>query len=312
MKIAVLGDGNVGRAVFRELQNVSNINEIVLIGRNPERLEAEVSDYLDAIVLRGFTLPHLSYGGYEATKGADILVYCIGSAKVSNDRMEMLKDNCRISDSVFQEVNRYNQDAIIICVTNPVDVITLQIVKSSGRDRTKVIGTGTLLDSARLKRYVSDLLEISSRSIEMHVVGEHGGSSVALISSFRVAGMTLEEYLNSEIGYTGHVDHSKMNAIIRDAGFRIFRGKGYTNYGVAAAVCALVNAIASDMHELFPASVLLDGEYGIDGVAASVPIVVGKNGVESIKRMKMTPDEEDGFYASVEVIRKAGKSMGLC
>lgn len=312
MKVAVLGDGNVGRAVFRELQNVSNINEIVLVGRNPSRLEAEVHDYLDAIVLRGFTLPHLSYGGYEATRDADILVYCIGSAKVTNDRMEMLQDNCQIACSVFEEVCKYNQDSIIICVTNPVDVITMQIAKCSGRDRRKVIGTGTLLDSARLTRFVADFLEISSKSIQMHVVGEHGGSSVALLSSFRVAGMTLDEYLNSETGAEGHIDPDKVNAIIRDAGFRIFRGKGYTNYGVAAAVCALVNTIASDMRELLPASVLLEGEYGVEGVAASVPVVVGKGGVESIKRMKMTPEEDAGFFASVDVIREAAHSVGLC
>jgi L-lactate dehydrogenase len=311
MKVAVIGDGNVGRAVFRELQNVSGVNEIVLVGRKPDRLKAEVDDYLDAVVLRGYDTPRLSYGGYEATEGADILVYCAGSGKVEADRMEVLEGNCRIADSIFQQVNKYNRDGIILCLTNPVDVITMQVARTTGRDRSKVLGTGTLLDSARLTRFISDMLEISPRNTDMFVVGEHGNSSVALISSFRVAGMTLDEYLSSETGFAGHVNSSQLNETIRNAAFRIIKGKGFTNYGVAAAACVLVHAIASDARAVYPATVLLQGEYGLEGVAASVPAVIGAGGVEAIKRVKMTKEEEAGFYASVDIIREAASSVGL-
>lgn len=239
------------------------------------------------------------------------MVYCAGTAKLESDRMEMLEENCRIADSIFSQINEYNRDGIVICLTNPVDVITMQVARTTGRDRSKVFGTGTLLDSARLTRYIANLLEISPSSASMFVLGEHGNSSVALISSFRVAGMTLDEYLSSEVGFAGYVKLEQLNETIRNVAYKIIKGKGYTSYGVASSACALVAAIAGDSRIVYPASVLLQGEYGVDGVAASVPVIVGGNGIEDIKRVKMTEDEEAGFYASVEVIREAASRVGL-
>ena len=134
------------------------------------------------------------------TEGCDVLIYTAGSSKVATDRMEMLTENYTIAKEIFTQVNRYNQNGVIVCVTNPLDVITTVVREVTGRDRKKVIGTGTLLDSARIARYIAELVELSPDSVNMFVVGEHGNSSVPLVSSCRICGKSFEEYFVEEAG----------------------------------------------------------------------------------------------------------------
>ena len=133
MKVAIIGTGNVGKDIFHDLQHVNMIREITLIGRNKSKAEAEIADAKDAAILWEEFGPKLTFGGYEKTEGADIIIYTAGSSKVEADRMEMLHINCVIAEEVFTEINRYNRDAIIICVTNPLDVITMKIQQVTGR-----------------------------------------------------------------------------------------------------------------------------------------------------------------------------------
>ena len=225
--------------------------------------------------------------------------------------MEMLHSNCVIAEEIFTEINRYNKDAIIICVTNPLDVITMKIQQVSGRDPRKVIGTGTLLDSARLVRVVADLLELSDLSIVIWVVGEHGASAVALLSSAFIMGMPLEAYLKSVTNSDTTLNAESLERVIKREGFRIHDAKGYTSTGVSAAACRLVSGIAADSKEILPVSSVLQGEYGVCGVAASVPSIIGKNGIEDIREYMMTEEEREAFLASVDTIREAAKSEGI-
>jgi L-lactate dehydrogenase len=312
MKVAIIGTGNVGKAIFHDLQHVNMIREITLVGRNKKKAEAEVVDAKDAAVLWEEYGPKLDFGGYEKTKGADIIVYTAGTSKIENeDRLEILHSNCTIAEEVFTEINRYNQDAIILCVTNPLDVITMKIQQVSGRPARKVIGTGTLLDTARLVRIVSEFLEISDRQIYIPVVGEHGASAVSLFSSFRIMGMTMDDYLKSVTGTDADLNVKALEDIVKKGGWRIFAGKGYTSTGVSAAVCRIVANIASDGREILPVSSVLQGEYGVHGIATSVLSVVGKNGIEDIHKVMMTDEERDGFLISVDTIRQAAKSAGI-
>ncbi len=311
MKVAIIGTGNVGRAVFHDLQHVNMISEISLIGRNRKKAEAEVVDAKDAAVLWEEYGPRLDFGGYEKTKGADIIVYAAGSSKLETDRMEMLHSNCVIAEKVFTEINRYNRDAIILCVTNPLDVITMKIQQVTGRAPRKVIGSGTLLDTARVVRVVAELLEVSDRQIHIPVVGEHGASAVSLLSSFRIMGMTMDEYLKSITGTDAELNVKALENMFKKGGFRIFDGKGYTSTGVSAAVCRLVANIAADSREILPVSSVLQGEYGVRGVAASVLSIVGRNGIEDIHEVAMTEEERNAFLASVDTIRQAAKTEGI-
>jgi len=311
MKVAIVGAGNVGKAIFHDLQYVNLVREITLTGRRTDPVRAEVMDARDAAVLRGTHGPKLSYGGYEATEGADVIIYAAGSSKAKEDRMELLHDNCVIAEEVFSEIVRYNRSAVIIPVTNPLDVVTMKIQKVTGQDPRKVIGTGTLLESARLIRYVADLLELSDRSIHMSVVGEHGTTAVALMSSVRVMGWSLEEYLRSVTDSNLNLNVGRLNDAFKKHASRIFHGKGYTSTGVSAAACRIVSAIASDSREILPVSTVLQGRYGVRDVAVSVPCVIGRNGVEEIREVSMTPEERAAFIASVETIRRAALSEGI-
>ena len=311
MKVAVIGTGNVGKTVFHDLQNVGMISEITLVARNKEKAQAEVMDARDAAVVREKHGPKLFYGGYEGTKGADIIIYTAGSAKLKEDRMEMLQDNCDIAEEIFTEVNRYNKDAVIICVTNPLDVITMKIQQVTGRSPGKVIGSGTLLESARLVRLVAEFLELSDRSIHMSVVGEHGASAVALLSSVRVMGLSLEDYLKSVTDDRMMLNVMRLNEAFKKEAFRIFYAKGYTSTGVSAAACRIAAAIACDSREILPVSSVLQGQYGVRGVAVSVPSIIGRNGVEEIREVMMTEEEREAFLASVDTVRQAAISMGL-
>ena len=311
MKVAIIGTGDVGKAVFHDLQYVHMIREITLVGRNKSKVQAEVMDARDAAVLREAYSPKLHYGGYEATEGADIIIYAAGSAKIKSDRMEMLHDNCVIAEEVFSEVSRYNRDAVIICVTNPLDVITMKIQQVMGQDPRKVIGSGTLLESARLVRYVAELLELSDRSIHMSVVGEHGASAVALLSSVRIMGLTLEEYLQQVTDECMILNAAQLSKAFKNEPFRIFRGKGYTSTGVSAAACRIAAAIAADSREVLPVSSVLQGEYGVRGVAVSVPSVIGRNGIEDIREYSMTGEEREAFLASADLIRQAAAAEGI-
>lgn len=310
MKAVIIGIGNVGKTIFHDLQHVNMIREITLVGRDISKVKAEVLDAKDAAVLWESYGPKLSYGGYEATEGADIIIYAAGTSKFRSDRMELLHDNCAIAEEIFTQVNRYNREAVIICVTNPLDVITMKIQQVTGRDPRKVIGSGTLLESARLVRFVAELLELSDRSIHMSVVGEHGASAVALLSSVRVMGLTLEEYLQSIADEEASLNADRLNEIFKKMAFQIFYGKGYTSTGVSATACRIAAAIASDSREVFPVSSVLQGEYGVRDVAVSVPSVLGRNGIVDIREWSMTEEERKAFLISADTVRRAAEAAG--
>ena len=255
--------------------------------------------------------PKLSYGGYEAAAGADIIVYTAGSSVVKADRMEMLHDNCVITEQIFSEIKKVNRDAIIICVTNPNDVITMKIHQVMEQDPRRVIGSGTLLETARLVRYVSELLELSDRSVHMSVVGEHGASAVALFSSVRIMGLSLDEYLRSVTDESIHLNAVSLNEIIKKIGFQIHAGKGFTSTGVSGTVCRIVSAIGMDQREILPVSSVLQGEYGIKDVAVSVPSIIGRNGIEEIREVRMTKEEREEFLASAAKIRQVAEAEGI-
>ena len=187
----------------------------------------------------------------------------------------------------------------------------MKIQQVTGQNPHKVIGTGTLLESARLIRYVAELLDLSDKSVQISVVGEHGLSAVGLLSSVRVMGLSLEEYLKTvtDVSLVPNLEIFQ-NAFKREA-YRIFQGKGYTSTGVSSAACRIISSIASDTREVLPVSSVLQGEYGVKGIAVSVPSIIGRNGIEDIHEVMMTEEERDAFMKSVNIIRQAAEPEGL-
>lgn len=305
MKVAVVGNGNVGLATFQALITLPEINEIALVGRNEKKIEGEINDYKDYQALRPFYKCKLSGGGYQLTKDADIIVYTAGSPrKPDQSRLDLIKSNVEVAKEIFTQINQYNQDAIIIVVSNPVDIITTVIKEVTKRPANKVIGTGTLLDSARLRRIVAEFLDISVDSVTFNVIGEHGNSSCMLWSGVSIAGMKLDEFL--KLSSVDHItlDKEKLHDMVTSAGGKIIKEKGYTAYGVAAAVCRVTKAIINNTREIQTVSTVLNGAYDVDGIAISVPCIVGKSGAE-VMMVNIAEDEKKEFDQSVKILKEA-------
>ena len=303
MKVAVIGNGNVGMAAFGELLRMPEIRELVLTGRSVERIRAEVDDYADAQVLHSAPGVKLSGGGYEKTEGADILLYAAGAAqKPGQTRLDLAAENVRITRQIFGEVNRYNREGIVICLSNPVDLITTVVCECTGRPPEKVIGTGTLLDTARLKKYLSNLLDVSSSSVTAYVLGEHGDSSCVIWSATRISGQPVDSFLSSALEDEAHIRRQTMTGMVRGSAGKIIRAKGSTAYGVAAAAGRLVQAIIHDTRDVLTVSVRLDGAYDKKGFAISVPCIVDSRGAHVAAELPMTEEERSAFDASADVV----------
>lgn len=311
MKIAVVGYGHVGMEMFNTLLHMPEVHELVLCGRNREKIEGEVADFKDSLAINSKIMTRISGGGYEMTKGADFIIYTAGPSPtiVNEDRMSIAKESVEVARSISNELNKYNRDAFLIVVSNPVDVLVEAFVHFTGRPRQKVIGTGTLLDTARLKRYLADLLDIHPKNIIAYVLGEHGASSFIVWGRTKVMGMNIDEYLSSQLGENVRLSREKLEEVTRRAGFNIFEKKGSTSVGVAAAVAQIVSAIIHDTHEIVPVSISLDGEYGIRDVALSLPCFIGATGASVISGIKHSDEVHAALMASAAVIRRNSENL---
>lgn len=311
MKVAVIGYGHVGMAVFSSFLMMPEVHELTLVGRNVTRIEGELADYRDCQAINTNIRKKLTGGGYENTVGADIIIYTCGPSIKSAEqtRLDLLKENLDIAREVSAELNKYNRDGIIIVISNPVDIIVQALMEYTNRPRSKVIGTGTLLDTARLRRQAADILGIQPENIVTCVLGEHGGSSCIMWSWSRILGFTLDEFLDAELPEPLRIGREKLLELNRSAGLRIFEQKGSTAYGVAAAAAQISDAIIYDSNEILPVSAYAEGEYGINGIALSLPCLVNANGATIIPSGRITNDELKALQSSANVIKEAGSGL---
>lgn len=308
MKVAVIGYGKVGMAVFSALTYMHEIDELVLVGRNKTKIQGELTDYLDCMAINMDSDMKISGGGYEKTAGADIIIYTVGPAvkDPSQGRLELKNESIKVAREVADELNKYNKDAIIIAISNPVDLIAYSLTEFTGRPREKVIGTGTLLDSARLCRIIAEIFDVNIRDVSGYVLGEHGASACIAWSSVKVMGMSLDEYYSATVSDEVKISREKLLDTVRILGYRIYEQKGFTNYGVAASTARIVRAIIHDTNEIFPVSIEMNEEYGIDkGISLSLPCIVNRNGASPVDYLKLTDDEIENLKQSAGVIRKA-------
>ena len=306
MKVAVIGYGNVGMAVFSAMLQMREIQELVLVGRNQDKINGELSDYLDSLAVSDQKIK-IGGGDYRNLKDADIIVYAAGySVKTTaQSRLDLIRDNIAVAKSVCGEINKYNKDGIIIVISNPVDPLTNAIREFTGRPREKVIGTGTMLETARLKRIVSELFDVRPADVQAYALGEHGDSSFIVWSLVRILGMTLDEFLSLEIDALLNINKEELIRVVHEAGFRIVENKGNTCYGVAAIASKIASAIIFDTNEIMSVSETLEGEYGISGVAVSVPCLINRSGAHVIDHVPLEASELDSLRASAEIVRRA-------
>ena len=301
-KAAIVGCGFVGSASAFALMESGLFSEIVLIDSNRDKAEGEALDISHGLP---FAKPIQLYaGGYEDISDAAIIVVTAGAGqKPGETRLDLVKKNVGIFKSIIPEIAKYNKDGILLVVANPVDILTYAAAKLSGFPSNRVFGSGTVLDTARLKYLLGEHLGVDSRSIHAFIIGEHGDSEIAAWSSANVSGIPL----NSFCEMRGHFNHNKsMHRIadeVKNSAYEIIEKKGATYYGIAMSVKRICEAIVRDEKSILPVSSLQKGNYGIEGVSLSMPAIVGKHGVEALVPIELNNKEQEDLKKSADTLK---------
>ena len=280
-KAAIIGCGFVGTSIAFSLVQKGIFSELILIDANEKKAEGEAMDLSHGLP---FTKPmEIKAGGYEDIADCAMIIITAGAnQKPGETRLDLVHKNVEIYKSIIPKIVEKNQEATLLIVSNPVDIMTYVALKLSGYPSHKVIGSGTVLDTARLKYLLSRHLDVDSRSIHAFIIGEHGDSELAVWSAANVSGIPLNHFCELR-GYFDHMESmDRIYQSVRDSAYEIIEKKGATYYGVAMAVCRIAESVIRNEHSIMPISVYLDGLYGLHDICLSIPTVVGQEGAEKV------------------------------
>lgn len=309
MKIGIVGTGFVGSsaAYAMTLQGVGS--KLVLVDINRKLADAHAQDILHATP---FAHPlRVRAGDYSDLEEAAVVVVAAGTAQRPGEtRLHLLKRNASIFEDVIPKVLQYVQDAILLIATNPLDVMTQIATRISGLPPERVIGSGTILDTARFRSLLGEHLGVSPKSVHAYVLGEHGDSEVLVWSEAKIGGIALDTFA-AQLGchITAEV-HQRIDEGVRRAAYRIIEGKGATYYGIGAALARIARAILQDERTAFTVSVLNSDVERVQEVALSLPRVVGHNGILATLHPTLSSDERAALHRSAEILKKAVSEIG--
>lgn len=306
MKVGIIGAGFVGSTTAYTLVLKALANEIVLVDLNEAKAEAEALDVLHAAAL---TSPcKVYFGGYENLKDANIVVITVDSQKALNsDRLELLDSNKAIMKKIVPDIVKYAPNSIIVIATNPVDIITKTVIEYSQFPKERVIGSGTVLDTARFRAILADELNVAPHSIHAYVMGEHGSSSLASWSTATVGGEKILSYA-ARIGKPISEERQKeISAEVIDAGFKIYRGKKATYFGIAASLVKIIEAIVKNQKADLTVSTLQEDVYGIKNICLSLPTIIDKTGAHQSLLPDLSSEEAWALKNSAQIMDKYSK-----
>lgn len=302
-KVAIVGAGLVGSSTAISLVTQGVCDELILIDINKEKALGEVLDLRHCIEYLNKNIK-IKVGSYEDCSDIDIIVITAGAApKQGQSKLEALELSTKIVESIVTPIMKSGFDGHFIIISNPVDVISYHVYKTSGLSRNKVIGTGTSLDSARLKTIISDIVNVDPRIIQAYSMGEYGDSQMVPWSNVMIGGKPFERFIEENESRLGYVNLDKIINDTIKSGWEIFKRKGTTYYGIAASCVGIIKAIINDENRIMPVSTLLDGEYGEYGIFSSVPSIINKDGIKSVVEIDMNEDELLKFKKSNQRIR---------
>lgn len=310
VRVAVVGAGNVGATFAYALLLSGLAAEIVLIDQNKSRAEGEAMDLNHTVPFAHPT--RIWAGDYSDCRGAAITVIAAGAGqKPGETRLDLVKRNADIFGEIVPEATRANPEGLLLIATNPVDVLTYSAWKLSGLPPERVIGSGTILDTARFRYLLSQHFGVDPRSVHAYIIGEHGDSEVAVWSLANIAGMRLPDYCAA---HGLNHEQEAMDAIFRqtrDAAYEIIKRKGSTYYAVAAGLMRIIEAIIRNQNTVLSVSSLIEGYYGLSDVCLSLPTVVNRSGVERVLRLELSAQELEGLRHSSEVLKTTIAQLGL-
>lgn len=299
-RIAIIGAGHVGATTAYALMLRALFREIVLIDSDMALAEAEAADLSHANALA--RPARIWAGDYADAASARIAVITAGAAtQGAQSRLSVASRSAQIVTACVKELSSAGFAGVIVVASNPVDLMALVASRHAGLPPGRVIGTGTLLDSSRLRQLLADTIGVAPASVDGDVLGEHGDSEVVAFSTVRIGGIPLRQF----VGATPVGNHDKLAEDVRQAGYRIVVGKGYTSFGVATATVRICEAILRDEKAVLPVSTLLTGQYGITDIFLSLPCILGAGGAERVLTPELTADEKAALRSSAAVLTAA-------
>ena len=309
-KAAMIGCGFVGSASAFALMQSGLFSELVLIDANHDKAEGEAMDIAHGLPFAGQM--KIYAGDYDDIVDAAVIIVTAGAAqKPGETRLDLVNKNVNIFKSIIPEIAKRNYKGILLIVANPVDILTYTAVKLSGLPENRVIGSGTVLDTARLKYALGEHLEVDSRSVHSFIIGEHGDSEIVAWSSTNVSGIPVNDFCELR-GHFNHEEAMHRNADdVKNSAYDIIEKKGATYYGIAMSVKRICECIMRDEKSILPISSMMHGEYGISDICLSMPTVVGREGVETRVPIQLNEQEESALSASAEQLSKVAAQLDL-
>ncbi len=307
-KAAVIGCGFVGASIaFRFLQQ-GLFTKLVLLDTNRDKAEGEAIDLSDGLPY-GHAM-EITAGTYDDISDCGLIVITAGAnQKPGETRLDLIGKNISIMESIIREITARDFGGILLVVSNPVDVLTYAAWKMSGYPRERVIGSGTVLDTGRLKQLMGEELGVDSRNVHAFIIGEHGDSELAVWSEANVSGLDLEDFSRLRGRQLRKEEFDRLYRQVRDSAYEIIRRKGATYYGIAMAVGRIAECIVKDEHAVLPISVVLNGQYGLQNLALSIPSIVGRRGLEEVLEISLNSEESLSLSTSAKQLEQVIRSL---
>lgn len=309
-KAAIIGCGFVGASAAFSLIHKGLFSELVLIDANHKKAEGEAMDLSHG---RPFVKPVKIYAGsFDDISDCSLIIITAGAnQKPGETRLDLVHKNVAILKSIIPEITGRGFEGSLMIVANPVDILTYAALKISGYPKERVIGSGTVLDTARFRYLLSEHLQVDSRSVHAFIIGEHGDSELAVWSGANVSGIDINSFCELR-GYYDHMESmEKIYRNVRDSAYDIIERKGATYYGVAMAVSRITESIIRNEHSVMPVSSYIDGPYGLTDICLSVPTIVGQNGAEKVLEIPLNESEKKQLCDSAGELKKIIENLEL-
>jgi L-lactate dehydrogenase len=306
--VGIVGAGHVGTAGAYAIYNQGLASEILLVDKDEEKAQGEAMDLMHGQLLVGRVSCRAV--GYEALSDAQVIVLSAGASQASPDesRLDLLRRNARIFEDIVEKLDEVAPQAILVVTTNPVDVLTYITQELSERPNNRIIGTGTLLDTARFRALLGRYYDVDPRSVHAYILGEHGDSEVPIWSNATIGGQLIQDRTVFGTGW----DEEAMDAIFeeaRNAAYEIIDKKGHTDSAIGVVIARIVRAILEDQNSVLPVSVRPDGAYDIEDVCLSTPCAIGLSGVDKHVNPDLSPEEEEGMRASAQALKESREGL---
>ena len=309
-KAAIIGCGFVGSSIAFSLMQRGLYSELVLIDANQAKAEGEAMDLSHGLPYAASM--QIYAGTYDDVADCAMVILTAGAnQKPGETRLDLIDKNVAILKSIIPELTERMFQGTLLVVSNPVDVLTYAAWKLSGLPAHRVIGSGTVLDTARLKYLLGQYLRVDSRNVHAAIIGEHGDSELAVWSSANISSLDLDHFCQLRGKEHYREDLERIYQEVRDSAYAIIERKGATYYGIAMAVARIAECIVKNEHAMLPISVVLEGPYGLNGLCLSIPTIVGQNGVETVLEIPLSPREKKSLLSSAEQLNEVIQHLEL-